>query len=240
MQHFVLPLAKARCWRSLCEIGASKGESTDQLLSLFHLSSLSVIDPCFDADLSEKYAHDARVKVYKGNSLDVLPILNDSFDGILIDGDHNWYTVFNELRLIRDRKLLKRGGMIFFHDVDWPYGRRDMYYQPDTIPCAFRHPYEQQGIQKDVRELQEASSYNSRYFNAEFEGGEKNGVLTAIEDFHHEHPLEYRFCRVRLGNGLGIMLYRQKLSSEEMRFAAIRAKAAAYSLYGLMKKIALP
>lgn len=237
VQHFVIPLAKARQWASICEIGASKGESTDQLLKMRHLSSLSVIDPCFDADLPGRYANDARVRIYKGNSLDMLPSVKESFDAILIDGDHNWYTVFNELSLIRERKLLKRGGMMFFHDVDWPYGRRDMYYQPDAVPTEFRQPYEQQGIQRGVRELQEKSSYNSRFFNAKIEGGEKNGVLTAIEDFHHEHPSEYKFCRVQVGEGLGILLYRQESPSEEARFAAIRIKAAIYSVYGFIDKI---
>jgi hypothetical protein len=28
--------------------------------------------------------------------------------------------------------------MIFFHDVGRPYGRRDMYYQPETVPPEFR------------------------------------------------------------------------------------------------------
>jgi hypothetical protein len=39
--------------------------------------------------------------------------------------------------------------MVFFHDVGWPYERRDMYYQPDTIPVDFLQKYERKGIIKD-------------------------------------------------------------------------------------------
>jgi hypothetical protein len=40
------------------------------------------------------------------------------------------------------------------------------------------------------------------------EGGERNGVLTAIEDFIREDKKRYRFSRVRAGAGLGILQYR--------------------------------
>jgi hypothetical protein len=43
------------------------------------------------------------VKVYRGNSLQVLPQVREVYDCVLIDGDHNWHTVFNELRLIHLR-----------------------------------------------------------------------------------------------------------------------------------------
>src|ERR1039457_6819312 len=89
----------------------------------------------------------------EGISLEVLPELSDAFDCVLIDGDHNWYTVFHELNVISDRDLLKPGGMVFFHDVEWPYGRRDMYFQPETIPQKYRHSCAQKGIVEGQSEL---------------------------------------------------------------------------------------
>jgi predicted O-methyltransferase YrrM len=133
VRDWTVPLARKRGWKSFCEIGASFGLTSDEILKVPDIS-YTIIDPCLDADLALKYAGDARVAVKQSNSLDALPNLDGAYDCILIDGDHNWYTVFNELRLIRERGLLRRGGMIFFHDVERPYGRRDMYYQPDTIP----------------------------------------------------------------------------------------------------------
>lgn len=90
--------------------------------------AVTVIDSCLDCDLNERFASNSHVTVKKGISLEVLPELHDTFDCILIDGDHNWYTVYHELKMIYDRELLKRGGIVFLHDVEWPWGRRDMYY----------------------------------------------------------------------------------------------------------------
>jgi hypothetical protein len=99
-RHFIIPIARSSGWKKVCEIGASTGLTTDELLKL-PLTSYRIIDPCFDAELALKYSGDARVNVQRSNSLDALPKLACSYDCILIDGDHNWFTVFNELRLIR-------------------------------------------------------------------------------------------------------------------------------------------
>lgn len=231
-RHFIVPLARTRGWKRCCEIGASTGMTTDELLAL-PITSYTIIDPCFDADLAVKYSGDARVTVKKCNSLDALPTLAGTYDCILIDGDHNWFTVFNELRLIQERGLLRPGGMIFFHDVEWPYGRRDMYYQPDTIPPEFRQVYERKGIVRGKSELADRGGANADNCNAIHEYGPKNGVLTAIKDFHAEHASEYLFCRVRLKSGLGILQYRRSRIADDVSFLLLRMKAWIYSLYGL-------
>jgi hypothetical protein len=233
VRHYIAPLARMSHWKSVCEIGARTGTSTDYFLDL-PLESHTVVDPCFDEDLQAKYAGDARVHVVKSNSLDALApnggIGSDSkFDCILIDGDHNWYTVFNELRLIHERALLRPGGYIFLHDVDWPYGRRDLYYQPDTIPAEFRHSFTQKGIVRGQSTLADAGGFNSNYMNALEEGGPKNGVLTAIEDFLAQHPHEYRFFGIRYQWGLGVLQLRSKGPLSRLSFRALQAKACIYS-----------
>jgi hypothetical protein len=234
-RHFILPLALRCKWNSICEIGASMGKSTDELLKL-PLNSYTIIDPCFDQDLQARYATDSRVKVLKRNSLDALASsrmlpLGTMFDVILIDGDHNWYTVFNELRLIHERKLLQPGGYIFMHDVDWPYGRRDMYYQPETIPADFRHPFAQQGIVRGRSHLSESEGVNREFMNALGEGGPKNGVLTAVEDFVAMFPRNYRFCRVRFEFGLGILQFRSQQLFSVFSFYQQWTKALAWHLF---------
>jgi len=236
VQHFIIPLARKRGWTSFCEIGASTGLSTDEILKLPDISH-TIVDPCFDADLTLKYAGYARVTVQKCNSLDALPNLAGTYDCILIDGDHNWYTVFNEVRLIRQRGLLRLGGMIFFHDVGWPYGRRDAYYQPNTIPPEYRLEYERKGIIRGRSRLADHGGMNSGIYHAVREGGPRNGVLTAIEDYHTENLSDYRFCRVRLQHGLGILQYRRKRTSEDISFLLLRIKAGIYSLYGFMRRL---
>jgi SAM-dependent methyltransferase len=233
-RHIIVPLARRQGWKNFCEIGASTGLSTDEILKLPNIS-YTILDPCLDADLSLKYADDPRVTVHKRNSLDALPDLSATFDCILIDGDHNWYTVFNELRLIRERTLLKPGGMIFFHDVGRPYGRRDMYYQPETVPAEFRQQYERKGIVRGQSKLADAEGANRIHFNAVREGGPRNGVLTAIEDFIAEHPSDYHFTRIKAQYGLGILQYRSKLSSEDLAFLRLRLSAMRHSVIGPLK-----
>ena len=59
-------------YKSLCEIGASKGANTNKLLQINGVS-VSVVDPCLDENLCDKYKNDKRIKVFKGLSLDILP-----------------------------------------------------------------------------------------------------------------------------------------------------------------------
>jgi hypothetical protein len=233
VRHYIAPLARKRQWKSICEIGARTGTSTDYFLKL-PLDSHTVIDPCIDEDLGAKYAGDTRVHVIKSNSLDALAPGGGigpgaKFDCILIDGDHNWYTVFNELRLIHERALLRPGGFVFLHDVDWPYGRRDLYYQPETIPAEFRHPFAQKGMIRGQSELAEAGGLNSGYRNALNEGGEKNGVMTAIDDFVAQHPGDYRFFWIRYQWGLGVLQLRSRRRLADASFRMLQAKSFFYS-----------
>jgi len=225
VRDFIVPLAQKRGWKRFCEIGASEGLSTDQLLKLTRITH-TIVDPGLDADLAAKYAVDKRVTVLRDLSLQALPKMQGSYDCFLIDGDHNWYTVFNELNLIRQHCLLRPGGMIFFHDVEWPYGRRDMYYQPETVPARHRLPYERKGILLGKSALVDTGGRNPRLCNATREGGPRNGVLTAIEDFVAEHPSDYQFCRIRVQHGLGILQSRSSDPAEDRVFSSIRIAAA--------------
>jgi hypothetical protein len=99
-------------YKRLCEVGVSRGEAADKLPEL-DFSDLALIDPCVDEDLPSKYKNIGRVRVFKGLSLEILPKFSEVFDCILLDGDHNWYTVFNELTTIDQRGLLRNGGTIF-------------------------------------------------------------------------------------------------------------------------------
>ena len=238
VRHFIAPIARRRGYQRVCEIGASTGKCSDEMLQRLPQLTYTIIDPCFDEDLAAKYAGDKRVTVHKANSLQVLPTLSDQFDAILIDGDHNWFTVYNELQQIHDRSLLAPGGMVFFHDVLWPYARRDCYYQPDSIPAEFRHAYEQKGIVRGQSELVASGGFNAKYNNAVREGGPKNGVLTAIDDFVAAHRSDYTFHRVRVQFGLGILHRRSGHRSDDLTFGLVGVKAALYSAVGRLRPLA--
>ena len=139
--------------------------------------------------------------------MEILPKLNETFDCIFIDGDHNWYTVYSELKTIEERGLLAANGGILFHDVGWPYGRRDMYYVPESIPQEFRHAYAQKGISGNKSELSQTGGFNTNLNNAVFEGGQRNGVLTAIKDFIKFSKNKYGLLIANQQHGLGILIH---------------------------------
>ena len=106
-------------------------------------------------------------------------------DVMLIDGDHNWYTVYHELTTIarvaaEEQRLFP---LTFLHDVDWPFADRDMYFDPDSIPAEHRQPNARGGVLPDRSELVDGEGLNSEHYNAVAPGGPRNGVRTAIDDF---------------------------------------------------------
>ena len=52
-----------------------------------------------------------------------------------------------------------------------------------VFPSEFLLPYAKKGIIEGKSALVEEGGDNSQYFNGLHEGGARNGVLTAIEDF---------------------------------------------------------
>jgi predicted O-methyltransferase YrrM len=64
-----------------------------------------------------------------GNSLQVLPNMIDQgmkFDLVLLDGDHNYHTVANEL--VHIEKLLTDDGIIVVDDYAGRWSERDLWY----------------------------------------------------------------------------------------------------------------
>jgi len=198
--------------KKIVEIGAGMGMNTQKILEYCKAmdAHLTVIDPApqFD-EMRWKEEYENHFTMMKQLSLYALPSI-DKLDMVLIDGDHNWYTVYNELKLI-EKKAREQGKypIVLLHDTEWPYGRRDMYYFPDTIPEEYRHPYDQKGILPGVTGLVENGGINEMLFNATYEFGERNGVLTAIEDYLRETEWSLSFYRLYHDNGLGIIVPNQ-------------------------------
>ena len=204
--------------KSIIEIGCEFGKNTLKILKYCSENNAQLISidpaPTFDANLLEK--ENDNFKMIKKISLNALPEISD-YDAVLIDGDHNWYTVYHELKLI-EKKALKSGKfpIVFLHDTDWPYGRRDMYYFPDTIPREFRKEFAKKGMLPGCNGLisidsnLNEESKNRDLFNALFEGGERNGVLTAIEDFFKESAIPLSFYNISQNHGLGIIVQKSE------------------------------
>jgi hypothetical protein len=200
------PVLDALAPRRVCEVGVEAGAFAAQLLDWCRARGCAYVgvDPVPPDDVPG---------VIRGASLDVLPRL-DPCDAYFIDGDHNYYTVRGELDAIA-RGAERRGvraPLICVHDVGWPWGRRDMYYAPDTIPAEHRHPFSAElGVALDTDALVDGGFRDpGRFAVAHRAGGARNGVLTAVEDFlasSREAGADWQMVLVPAAFGLAV-LYR--------------------------------
>ena len=87
----------------------------------------------------------------------------------------------------------------------WPYGRRDTYYDPDSIPEEHRKPYEMKGMLPGVPDLVEEGGINRHLNNALREHEPNGGVLTAVEDFLRASHYELDLLELPGIHGLGIL-----------------------------------
>lgn len=199
--------------RHIVEIGAEFG-GMSQLLADHaeavggHLSS---IDPDPRQEFISWAATAAAVTHIPAASLDIIQELRH-VDAWVIDGDHNYYTVLNELKAV-DAVCARDGRPLlgFIHDVSWPFARRDLYYAPDRIPQAHRHPHSfGAGVMLDKGELVPGQGFRggSDWAMANHIGGPRNGVLTAVEDFLDDARAsgrELAWAHVPAVFGLGIL-----------------------------------
>ena len=223
-QDVISPIVRAVAPRRVVEIGALRGETTVRMLQdLGPGCELHVIDPEPQFDPAEhERAFPGQYVLHQGLSHDVLPGL-PAPDVALIDGDHNWYTVFHELRMLAATAAAAGAPLpvLVLHDVCWPYGRRDLYYEPSRIPPEWRQPHRRAGMRPGVDRLFNRGGMNLTMYNAEHEGGPRNGVMTALEDFVAEHPEPLRLVVLPVYYGLAIVAEERRLAGNADLAAAL-------------------
>lgn len=150
------------------EIGLDKGMTSIPLLCFmarYHKSFKFVgVDILFQDSLTViannlDYTSEQEVKFYKKNSLELLPDLvksGDKFDLILVDGDHNYYTVAEELKYLND--ITSDKGIVIVDDYEGRWANKDLWYSD-------REDYENVEIATKVVST------------------EKHGVKTAVDEF---------------------------------------------------------
>lgn len=183
LSEILLPCLDAASPESVVEIGAARGELTRELLAWAGDTGVSItaIEPDPPPELLALGEAHPELELVPEPSLEVLN--RSAMPGaVIIDGDHNYYTVSEELRLIDERGSEGTLPLLVFHDVGWPHARRDTYYAPERIPPEHRQPLVRDAIVAPG-EPGLASSGLRYAWAAEREGGARNGVLTAIEDF---------------------------------------------------------
>ena len=193
--------------RTVVEIGAFHGKSTNEMLAWAERAGAKVIavDPAPQPDLTEIAAGHPGLELVEATSHDALPKLPDA-DAIIIDGDHNYFTLSEELRLISERDPGATMPVLMLHDIGWPLARRDGYYAPDRIPADHRQPlaFNTFLAPEEPGTLDEGMPFACV---AEREGGPANGILTAVEDFLASRP-ELEFAKVPAFFGFGVIWHR--------------------------------
>ncbi len=168
---------------SVVEVGAYRGVLTEALLNWAGDSgaAITAIDPEPEEELLELEQGHPELELVREPSHEALAHLPLA-DAVILDGDHNYYTLTEELRLIDEKSRGRAFPLLLFHDVCWPHARRDTYYDPDRIPEDQRQP-----IARDSAIVpgESGTTWAGLHypFAAAQEGGPRNGVLTAIEDF---------------------------------------------------------
>lgn len=227
-EHAIAPTLDAAGARVVVEVGAEQGRTTRLLLERAARVDgvVHAIDPAPRFDVSRwQLEHGSRLQFHRARSTEILGRLR-GLDAALIDGDHNWHTVHTELRLLAERADADSAALplVFAHDVGWPYGRRDMYYDPKALPDSARHDAARAGIVPGRTELVRDGGINAGHWNATREGGPRNGVLTAIEDFATERqeadPCE--LVTVPGWHGLAVLASRRRIEAAPALGAAVR------------------
>jgi hypothetical protein len=193
--------------RSVAEIGAYRGDLTRLLVDWAARTGGRVlaIDPSPQPGLVELDAQRDELVLVRDTSVNALPAI-DLPDVVVIDGDHNYWTVSEELRLIAKRASGARTPLLMFHDVSWPHAYRDDYFDIGLIPEEYRQPVagpdRSRGLYPGDPGLRPGGLSYPR--SAVSEGGERNGVRTAVEDFVSSHQ-GLRFARVPAFFGFGVV-----------------------------------
>jgi hypothetical protein len=92
-----------------------------------------------------------------------------------------------------------------------------MYYAPECIPQEHRRPYSRSGVVPGQSGL-DSAGVHAAYLHANDEGGARNGVMAAIQDFLTAHEGEYRWQALPGLYGYGILAHR----TLEDRYPALR------------------
>jgi len=210
---------------TILEVGSDQGLTTTRLIDfcVLHRAHLEVIDPIIcEKVISHASQYSEFIGLYRQNSLEALESVKYP-DLALIDGDHNWFTVINELRILARRAMdeEKPFPLVILHDTGWPYGNRDLYYSPKDIPEQYRQPFAQLGIRPGESKLTGHGGINRLLNNAKHEYGERNGVKAAIDDFFSESPLQLNSLQISGFNGL-FMIFPTNSGKEQSFVAELR------------------
>lgn len=191
--------------RRVVEVGSEAGAFTRELEAWARANGgeLTCVEPHPNDQLRSAHAAGA-LRLVEARSPAALREVSPS-DAYLLDGDHNYVTVLGELEAIESACFAAgRDALVVLHDVGWPCARRDSYCEPTSLPPGGAHPHSyDRGVAPGDPGLVAAGFRGEGAFAfASREGGPRNGVRTAVEDFlsRRDH-LAFISCPLVFGIG---------------------------------------
>ncbi len=202
--------------RSIIEVGAWAG-----LLSrlLLHFTEpfggvVTAIDPAPHDALPELARTEPRLTLIREMSHAGLREIDAISELVVLDGDHNYFSVHGELEIIGERCPDDDLPVILLHDVGWPHGRRDTYEDPDNLPAEGLNPYVRNcGLHPHDDGIVPGAL--PMWASAERAGGPRNGVLTAAEDFVSSRP-GVRMMTAAPFFGLGVIWHEDAVYADRL------------------------
>ena len=125
-----------------------------------------------------------------------------NYDAIFLNDDANWYTIYNELNIIKNNN--EEFPLVFICNNVFPNQRRDSYRNPKIIPKEFLNEFSDEFIYNNI------SLYDG-LFHAINENTPKNGVLTAIADFLSEND-SIALSNIKFIDGITILYHKNTIS----------------------------
>ena len=213
---------RTRDIHTVIEVGVESGMASALHLEL-GASAVYGVDPYPDGDVRARFAAMNGLDLVERASpegLDELPI----GDLYVVDGDHNYSVVYREISWILAHAP---NAVVVTHDVLWPWARRDLYYEPSPLGADDRHDPTDDGPTVWHDEVTPAGFVGaSTFMAASHAGGERNGVLTAIEDGLSSTDEDWEFEIVPAVFGLGILFRTGDAQSDAMsRALAVYTKS---------------
>ncbi len=188
---------------TVVEVGVESGKAS-RLYTSLGASAVYCIEPHPTEKIRAGLATNEALHLIEKPSPEALADLPIA-DLYVLDGDHNYAVVRRELDWILTHAP---DAVVVLHDLLWPCARRDLYYEPSRLPAEAKHPASHDGATVWHDGLTPAGLVGlGAYTTAVHAGGERNGVLTAVEDaIAHTEDKRWRFALIPAVFGMGVLV----------------------------------
>ncbi|MEO8099771.1 MAG: class I SAM-dependent methyltransferase [Acidobacteriota bacterium] len=236
LSSLIFPALEVANCKTVTEIGSEGGAMTAQLLKFVERRGgwMTSVDPSPSATSEALLRSTPFGVLCRDISLRALST-NPCSDVYIVDGDHNYFTVLQELLWIeRLQKQERKPFFAILHDVGWPWAYRDLYYNPELIPEESRKPFSwNRGLTLDNPGTVAGGFRGCGIWACALEeGGPENGVLKAAEDFLAARTGSVRMAVVPGVFGLGVMY-----ASDAAWSDTLQAQLAPYDRNPLLAKL---